>query len=92
MPFQEVIPMPVLHQPDIQFSNSNGTSKSTYYILAFIKNGKCNEVVSPIAKVFLEANLQASAKLPIRKDTITSCRVNWKVNNIAQTPINYNNL
>ena len=50
------------------------------------------EIVSPASIITWAANTQASVKIANQgKDTITSCRVNWKVNNIAQTPINYNN-
>jgi hypothetical protein len=49
------------------------------------------EIVSPASTIITwAANTQASVKIAnLGKDTITSCRVNWKVNGVTKTSINY---
>jgi len=58
------------------------------------RTASVTEVVSPASTIIpWAANTLASVKIAnLGKDTITSCRVNWKVNNASQTPINYVNL
>ncbi len=59
-----------------------------------VRTASVTEIISPTSKIISwGTNIQASAKIAnVGTDTITSCRVNWKINDSLQTPFTYNHL
>ena len=54
------------------------------------RTASVTEIVTPAKSISWGTNLPASAKIAnLGSDTITSCKVNWKVNGATKTSINY---